>query len=154
MAIATTTAATVTVTQPQGTTMNTDDFLLEACIAAFDAARDAGHETPECLRAVLKVAVPPQVHGPGMCIVGFVEPSPGEEGPDISLKDPKNEAWNLETIALTPDLYVAAHPSGNGFVAVHARGLHQWLRHSDCECRLEVVDISRDVGLPVKDATH
>jgi hypothetical protein len=66
--------------------MNTDDCLLEACIAAFDAARDAGHETPECLRAVLKVAVPPQVHGPGMCIVGLVEPNPGEEGPEISLK--------------------------------------------------------------------
>ena len=82
--------------------MNTDDFLLEASIAAFESARDCGHELRECLRVVLNVAAPRE-HGPGMGIVSLVEPNPGEEGPEISLKDPNNEAWNLETIALTPD---------------------------------------------------
>jgi hypothetical protein len=70
-----------------GATTDTDDFLLEASIAAFEPARDCGHELRDCLCAVLNVAVPPQVHGPGICIVGFVEPTPGEEGPDILLKD-------------------------------------------------------------------
>jgi hypothetical protein len=60
----------------------------------------------------------------------------------------------LETIALTHDIFVAAHPSGKGFVAVQAQGFHQWLRHSDCECRLEVVDISADVGLPMTGAVN
>ncbi len=129
--------------------MEKDDFLLEASIAAFESARDCGHELRDCLRAVLNVAAPRE-HGPGMCFVSFVEPDPGEEGPEISLKDARNGTCTLETVALTSDLFVAPHPTGNGFVAVHARGFHKWLRHSDCECRLEVVDISRNVGLPVK----
>jgi hypothetical protein len=127
-------------------------LLLEACIAAFNSERDAGHELPDCLRAVLNVAAPWEVSGPGVGIVSFVEPDPGEKGPDISLKDADNEAWNLGTVALTPDIFVVGHPSGNGFVAVHARGFHQWLRHSDCDCSLEVVDITADVGPFVKSA--
>jgi len=133
--------------------MITDDFLLEASIAAFESARDRGHELRECLRAVLNVAAPRE-HGPGICIVSFVEPNPGEEGPEISLKGARNGACNLETVALTSDIFVAAHPSGNGFVAVHARGFHKWLRHGDCGCRLEVVDIAADVGLPVNEGLN
>jgi hypothetical protein len=85
-----------------------------------------------------------------MEIVRFVEPEPGETGPKISLKGPDNEAWTLGTVALTPNIFVSAHPSGNGFVAVHARGFHQWLRHSDGDCSLEVVDITSEVGPPEK----
>ena len=134
--------------------MDTDDFLLEAAIAAFESARDCGHELRECLRAVLNVAAPRDISGPGMEIVSFVEPNPGEEGPEISLRDSRNGTWNLETVALTSDIFVAGHPSGNGFIAVHGRGLHQWFRHSDCECRLEVIDITADVGLPVTGAVN
>jgi hypothetical protein len=137
-------------TATQGTIMETDDLLLEASILAFESARDAGHALPECLRAVLDVAVPQDVTGPGMEIVSFVEPEPGETGPKISLRGPDTEPWTLETVALTPHIFVAAHPSGNGFVAVHARGFHQWLRHSDCDCALEVVDITAEVGPPTK----
>ena len=108
--------------------METDDFLFEACIEVFNSERDAGHELRECLRAVLNVAAPRHVPGPGMCIVSFVEPSPGEEGPEISLRDARNGTCNLKTVALSSDTYVAPHPSGNGFVAVNARGFHQWVR--------------------------
>lgn len=59
--------------------METDGFLLEAAIAAFESARDGGHELRECLRAVLNVAAPPDVSGPGMGLVSFVEPNPGEK---------------------------------------------------------------------------
>lgn len=52
---------------------------------AFESARDAGHELSECIRAVLKVAAPQDVSGPGMSIVSFVEPDPGEAGPEVSL---------------------------------------------------------------------
>jgi hypothetical protein len=133
-------------TATQGTIMETDHLLLEASILAFESARDAGHGLPECLRAVLNVAAPRDVAGPGMEIVSFVEPEPGEAGPEISLSGPDNEVWTLETVALTPGIFVAAHPSGNGFVAVHAGGFHQWLRHSDCDCALEVVDITAEVA--------
>ena len=59
-----------------------NEHLLKDAIAAFNSARDAGYELPECLRAVLNVAVPRDVSGPGVGIVSFVEPNPGEEGPE------------------------------------------------------------------------
>ena len=133
-----------------------DPNLLRDAIEAFMATRDAGCQLHDCVRAVLDVADGrlDTVSGPGMEIVSFVEPNPGEEGPEISLRDARNGTWNLETVALTSDIFVAGHPSGNGFIAVHGRGLHQWFRHSDCECRLEVIDITADVGMPVTGAVN
>ena len=126
--------------------------LLRDAIKAFIGARDAGSPLHDCVRAVLDVAESQLdgLSGPGMEILSFVEADPGEKGPEIGLEGPDKHAWTLETVALTPNIFVAAHPSGNGFVAAHARGHHQWLRHSDCDCSLEVVDITADVGPPAR----
>jgi hypothetical protein len=135
--------------------MDTEDLLRDAIIA-FMSARDAGCQLHDCVRAVLDVAEDrgQGMSGPGMEIVSFIDAVPDEKGPEISLKNASNERWTLETVALTPGIFVAAHPSGNGFVAVHAGGFHQWWRHSDGECDLEVVDITADVGPPVKGAIN
>ena len=131
-----------------------NEHLLKDAIAAFNSARDAGYELPECLRAVLNVAAPRDVSGPGMGIVSLEELNPGEEGPEISLRDADHRACKLKTVALSSDIYVAPHPSGNGFVAVHAGGFHQWVRQGGCDYHLEVVDISADVGPPIKGAIN
>ena len=133
-----------------------DPNLLRDAIKAFIGARDAGCQLHDCVRAVLDVAESQLdgLSGPGMEILSLVEAKPGEQGPEIDLKGPDDQAWTLETVALTPGVFVAAHPSGNGFVAVHARGHHQWMRHSDCDCSLEVVDITAEVGPPTKGAVN
>ena len=133
-----------------------DPNLLRDAIEAFMATRDAGCQLHDCVRAVLDVAESrlDGLSGPGMEILSFVEADPGEKGPEIHLKGPDKHPWTLETVALTPNIFVAAHPSGNGFVAVHARGHHQWLRHSDCDCSLEVIDITADVGPPITGAVN
>ena len=133
-----------------------DPNLLRDAIEAFMATRDAGCQLHDCVRAVLDVADGrlDTMSGPGMEIVSFVEVKPGERGPEIGLKDHDNQTWTLATVALTPAIFVAAHPSGNGFVAAHARGSHQWMRHSDCDCSLEVVDITAEVGPPTKGAVN
>lgn len=115
-----------------------DADLFRDAISAFIAARNAGCPLHDCVAAVLDVAERgvDGRSGPGMEIVSFVDAKPGERGPEIGLKGPENQAWTLETVALTPAIFVAAH----------ARGLHQWMRHSDCDHHLEVVDITADVG--------
>jgi hypothetical protein len=133
--------------------MNDPDLFRDA-IKAFIAARDAGCPLHDCVRAVLDVAESQSdsLSGAGMEILSLVETKPGEPKPEIGLKIPDDQTWTLETVALTSGIFVAAHPSGNGFVAAHARGHHQWLRHSDCDCALEVVDITAEVGPPMKHA--
>jgi len=128
-----------------------DPDLFRDAIKAFVDARDAGCPLHDCIRAVLDVAESglDGLSGPGMEILSFVEAKPGERGPEIGLKGPHNQTWTLETVALTHGVFVAAHPSGNGFVASHARGRHQWVRHSECDCALEVVDITAKVGHPI-----
>ena len=133
-----------------------DPGLFRDAIKAFIAARDAGCPLHDCVRAVLDVADSQSdtLSGAGTEILSLVEAKPGEPGPEIDLKIPDDQTWTLETVALTPGIFIAAHPSGNGFVAAHARGHHQWLRHSDCDCALEVVDITAEIGPAFASPSH
>jgi hypothetical protein len=67
--------------------------------------------------------------------------SSGLEGPRVHLADPKNGEWGLRSVILYEGLHMAAHPNGNGFIAIRAGYRPLWLRHGD-DCSLEVVDVT------------
>lgn len=67
--------------------------------------------------------------------------SSGLEGPRVHLADSRNGEWGLPSVILYEGLHMAAHPNGNGFIAIRAGYRPLWLRHAD-DCSLEVVDVT------------
>lgn len=66
--------------------------------------------------------------------------SSGLRGPQVHLADPRNGEWSLTSVILYEGIHLAAHPNGNGFIAVRAGYRPLWLRHAD-DCSLEVADV-------------